>query len=503
MSVVVLRPDSNVSGTGSFTVTGAAQIYTALNDNSDSTWVRKTAGVSGTVSLITGFGTTTLSASQTVRRVRLRARVQTPSTAGKMNLQLGTRVSGVNYFTPALQVRGQVSTSEVTGPWYSTSPDGGTWTQAKIDALRTQFTEYKDATDRGYVYDLYVDVDVINQATVTVSAPTGTVTATAKPDVTWSVSDPDGDVATWYQVKVFNAAAYGAGSFDPSVSAATWDSGQVRSGDVSASVGTYLANASYRAYVRTAKSVNGSPFWSGWAYSAFTVSLTAPTIPTLTAVWSAATNSVTLTMTGASASPTFTSQQYDIERTIGNSGNWTPVRDGTARDPNGSYVVSLTDYEAARGVTVGYRCRSVGYVGDNVIASAWRATVNVSTTNDGTWWFKAMSDPTLNDGGVSVISGLETTVEEQIGVFRPLGRTRPVVLSQAIGGEDGTYEIVTYGAAEHDVVWALMTHQGTLLVQDPFGLQKYIRIIGRQKNKTGAATNPIHRIQVSYVEVDS
>lgn len=503
MSVVTVRPDSNVSGTGSFTVTGTSTIYGALNDNSDSTYVRKTTGIGTDASLVTGFGTTTLSVAQTVRQVRLRARLQTPSSVGRLNLQLGTRVSGIDFFTPAVQVRGLVGTSTVTGPWYSTAPDGGPWTQAKIDALRTQITEYRDGSDRAYVYETYIDVDVANQATVTVSAPTGTVTATATPNVAWSVSDPDGDPATWYQVKIFNSTAYSAGSFDPSVSTASWDSGQVLSGDVSTTVGTYLLGASYRAYVRTAKTINGSPFWSGWAYSAFTISLTAPTVPTLSATWSATTNSVALTMTGATASPTFTYQQYDIQRTIGNSGNWTDVRDGIGRDPNGSYVVTLTDYEAARGVTVGYRCRSVGYLGDNVIASAWSSTSTVSTTNDGTWWLKAMTSPTLNDGGVSVLSGLDTSVEEQIGVFRPLGRTRPVVLSQAIGGEDGNYEIVTYGAAEHDTVWALITHQGTLLVQDPFGTQKYIRIIGRQKNKTGAATNPIHRIQVNYVEVDS
>lgn len=503
MAVVTVRPDQNVSGATSFTITGGSpSVHAALSDNSDSTYVRKSTSVSGTASLITGFGTTTIAASQTVRRVRLRARIQTPNSNGKLNLQLGTRVSGVNYFTPALAVRGQVATGEVVGPWYSTAPDGGPWTQTKIDAVRVQTTEFRDSSDRAFVYELYVDVDVANQATVTVSAPTGTITATAKPDVTWSVSDSDGDTASSFQVKVFNSTAYGAGSFNPTTSTATWDSGQVASSDVSTSVGVYLSNATYRAYVRTAKTINGSPFWSGWAYSQFTVNLTAPTVPTLTVTWNANTNSVAVTMTGATASPTFTSQTYDLERTTTGGGTWTPVRDGTNRAPDGSFVVTLTDYDAARAATVGYRCRSVGYVGDNVIASAWSATSNASTTNDGTWWLKAVDDPTLNRGTVSVLADLDLNVEEQIGVFRPLGRTRPVVLSQALGGEDGTYDIITKGDAEHDAVWALVTHQGTLLVQDPFGDQKYVRIVRRSKTKSGGTGNPIHRIAVDYVEVD-
>lgn len=504
MAVVIIRPNSNVSGATNWTITGgSASVNAALSDNSDTTYIRKTNSLSGTYSVIQGFGTTSVGASQRVRRVRLRARIQTPSTAGKLNLQLGTRVNGVNYFGPALAVRGQVATGEVVGPWYSTAPDGGAWTQAKIDAVCLQATEYRDSTDRAFIYELYIDVDVANQATVTVSAPTGTITTTAKPDVSWSVSDPDGDASTWYQVKVFDSVAYGAGSFDPSTSAAKWDSGQVESGDVTTTVGTYLQNGAYRAYVRSGKVIAGSVFWSGWAYSSFTLSLTAPTVPTLSVSWSATTNSISITMTGATVSPTFTYQQYDVQRTLDGGGTWTAVRDGTARDPNGSFVVAITDYEAARGQSIGYRCRSVGYVGDNVIASAWSATTNVTTTNDGAWWFKSMSTPALNVGTVTVLDGLDVNVEEQIGVFRPLGRQYPVVLSQAIGGLDGSYEIATRGAAEHAAVWAVLAHQGTLLVQDPFGEQKYIRIIRRGMNRTGGASMPITRIAVEYVEVSS
>jgi len=102
---------------------------------------------------------------------------------------------------------------------------------------------------------------------------------------------------------------------------------------------------------------------------------------------------------------------------------------------------------------------------------------------------------------VRVLAGLQETVEEEAGVFRPKGRSTAVVVAGSIYGRDGTFTIAAFGDTEWDPIYALARHQGPLLVQDPFGDQRYIRITNRQITTDGAAGAPIRRLTVSYVEV--
>ena len=119
-----------------------------------------------------------------------------------------------------------------------------------MDNLRVKVTEYQDSTDISNLYELYVDVDIVSQPSVTVNNPNGTITNTASPDVAWTFTDSDGDTQSYYQIKVFSAAQYGAGGFDPETSTSTYDSGVIGSADTNDVVGALLANATYRAYLK-------------------------------------------------------------------------------------------------------------------------------------------------------------------------------------------------------------------------------------------------------------
>lgn len=501
MTITTVRPNSTVSGGANYAITGgSASLQAATNDNSDSTYIRKASGVSGTASCILNFGTTSVTSSQVVRRIRLRARVQTTTTDGKLNLQLGTRVNGINYFHPALTVRGQEALGEIVGAWYTISPKGTAWNQDAVDDIRCQITEYRDSTDRAYIYELYIDVDKAAKPTLTVSDPTGTITTTSRPVTTWTYSDTDGDAQSYYEIKVFASSAYGSGSFDPGTASPVWTSGQVNSTSNSITVGDYLANGTYRAYVRVAKTINAAPFWSDWAYSTFTISLSPPTTPTLTTTFFSASNRVRVNMTGAAATG-YDSQTFEVQRTDDGGLTWAGVRDAGELVPSGTYTAEVYDYEAPRGQSVSYRARSVAIVGNDVVASAWSTSSTVAVTNDGAWWIKAISNPTLNASSVNVLAGLDEQVVEDIGVFRPIGRDRSVVLFGSTYGKDGSYRVLTLSSAEFNSIYTLLTHQGTLLVQDPFGSQKYVRITSRSINTTGAATQPRRQIEVSYVEV--
>lgn len=502
MPIVTVVPDATVSGASSFTITGGLPTVNAtLSDSSDSTFIAKASGVVGSASALVDFGTTTITSSQTVKRVRIRARLLTPNANGRINIYLGTRVNNQNYYHSALAARGTLTLQTLVGPWQNNSPSGTAWTQAAINGLRGKVTEYNDSADVGNIYELFIDVDVSNKPTTTVSSPTGTITTTASPDVLWVFADTDGETQTYYQIKVFTQAQYSAGGFNALTAIATFDSGQVASTDNTAPVGTLLNAGIYRAYVRTAKTINGAPFFSDYAFSDFTISVTPPSIPTMAVAWNSSLGYATFTLTGTS--PTgFASQYYVVQRSDDGGTTYTTIRDGATITPDGSFVGITYDYEAPRGITVYYRARAVGVTSGSVeIPTQYGTVQGVLITNDGTWWFKVIDNPSLNQGNVRVLRQIDVTITEPNTVFRPLGSTRPIVVAGPLQGEDGKYQLLTVSSAEYTNIFPVLTYQGTILVQDPFGNQKYIRITSREY--TAETVNGViqRSLNIGYVQV--
>jgi len=506
MAVTTVRPNAVVTGAGNFDNTGgAASIFEALNDNSDSTFITKKSAVVGEGSIIIDFGTTTLTASEKVKRIRARARIKTDAAGtGKLNVYLGANINNQNYYHSPLQLRGNYgSITTLEGAYQVAAPDGSAWTQTTVNNLRTKVTEYQDSTNRSNVYELYIDVDIATKPTVTVVTPNGTVTTTASPAVSWDYTDTDGDSQSYYQIKVFTAAQYTAGGFDPETSTSTYDSGEIAGSDTDAVVNDLLANGTYRAYVKVAKNINNEPFYSDWGQSGFTMNYTGPTAPTLAAVFNTDDNDVDLTATGAA--PTgFVSQVFDIQRSDDSGVTYNSVRNGGELTPNGSYVATVADYEAPRGVSAYYRVRSVATDANGVeFPSAYSSVVQVFVTNDETWWFKAITNTAINIGGVRVLAQLDTNIDEPNTVFRPLGETRPIVVAGPLQGEDGIYSIKTLTEDEWDDLYPIIEHQGTLLVQDPLLNQKLIRVIGRTWSAESTQNGVIFRdVELAYVEVE-
>lgn len=504
MAIITVRPDANISGANLYNPTGGAgSVWSNISDSSDASLIRKDNTVSGAADVIFGIANNTILATERVKRVRLRIRAKSDTTSGKLNCYLGTRVNSANYFHSGYAIRGQyASITDFTGPWFTSAPDGKSWEQTRINGLRGKITEYRDGADRSYIYEFYIDIDKSSQGSVTVSAPTGTVTNTASPDVTWAYTDPDNEAQTYYEVKVYSQAQYSAGGFSPDTSVAMWESGEVGSTDVSVPIGALLLNGTYRAYVRAAKTVNNTPFWSDWAYSQFILSLTPPPTPTLTATWSAVTGAATITVNGAT--PTgFTYQRLQVQRSDDGGTTYTDIRDGESIVPDASEDAVIYDYEAPRGITVYYRARSVGYIGENVVATVWTTPQQILVTNDNLWWFKAVTDPSLNTYGVPVQANLSVQVDEPNTIFRPLGTDRPKVVAGKLQGEDGSYSIVTTTNAQWVALEPILKHQGVLLVQDPFGDQKYVRITERKwENSTPSQLN-IRNVTLDYVEVEA
>ena len=598
MAITTIRPNADGTGVANFLKVGAAATKVAgLADDVNTTGIKKDGTLTGTQRCSFIFpNTVTLSATQKVRQVRLRVKAKTPDSTGKFDAQLGILLAGTATYSTPIAIRGAyVTETSFTGPWYSSAPDGQTWTQSRLDGIRAQFSEYREDTFQATLNEVYVDIDVANQPTVNVTAPTGTtsvgtatmtiaapavvtrtahgltlgapiyftttgalptglvastiyyvtnplantfnlsttyanaiagtkitttgtqsgthtlwsttvISATSSPTIEWTYTDSDGDQQSYYQIKIFTATQFGAVGFNATTSIPVYDSGEIASGDLSTGItdGTLLVDGVYRIYLRAGKVISGDILYSDWAYKQYTQDVIPPSIPTLSATFNSTYNRVSLSATGTSVvSLGFTSQYFHIQRSDDGANTWVDVRNATALSPDGLYTVSVIDYEAPRGQNVVYRVSAIGVLGETLSTSNWSSNLSVAISNDATWWFKAIATPALNYGGIRVANGVQEGFTESVSVFRPLGRTTPVVVGGYVYGNDGQYVITTITDSEFNILENLLRYQGKLLVQDPYGTQKYIRLVSRSWQMGGTSGRRIRRVSVDYVEIEA
>ncbi len=505
MAVTTIVPNSTAAGSSLYTISGGSPtINAALSDNADGTFIQKASSVVGPADVILDFASVTLTASQRVKQVRLRPRVSTPNDNGRLNAYLGALIDRKNYFYTGLAVRGtNIAATTFTGPYFTSAPDGSEWTQTNLNNLRVKLTEYKESTDRGKFFDLFVDVDIVTKPTVgTVSAPVGTV-ATTTPDITWTYVDSvDGSTQDYVEIKVFSSAQYSAVGFSALTSTSTYESGELASTEQNSVVGTLLTPGAYRCFVRVGKDINGTPFFSDFNFSDFTVTYTTQSIPTMAVAWSASLGKASFTITGSSLGVGIVSQFHQVERSDDSGVTYDFIRDGEKITLNASNQGLVADYEAPRGITAYYRARAVGVDSNSIeLPSGYSVIQQVLITNDSTWWFKCIKDSDLNLGSVRVLKELDVQVDEPNTVFRPLGSSYPTIVAGPLQGEDGAYNLKTVTEDEWDYIYPLITHQGKLLIQDPFGNQKYIRITDRKWTAETQSGNVYRDITLNYVEI--
>lgn len=164
-------------------------------------------------------------------------------------------------------------------------------------------------------------------------------------------------------------------------------------------------------------------------------------------------------------------------------------------------VATPAGYATSPAAVTAYRARAYASVSGQVIGSAWSQVRPVLVQPDGLHWLKVPEDPTLNVGGVQVLADPDFEIEEQTTTLRPLGRSDAVVVAGALGGSDGTFEV--YATPDTwERVRAVLTAQRVLLWQDPYGQDRYLRIVRRSWQRTGATGAAArYRATVNFVEV--
>jgi len=154
---------------------------------------------------------------------------------------------------------------------------GGVWTDGNVYNWSVASV---DSSGTGpYASDFTVTAQV--GPSVTVTGPTGTLTTTQTPSVTWSDSLASGATQSAYRVVTYSAAQYGAPGFTPGSGPSLDDSGVVSDPLASSYtvVNTLPNNTTVASYVQITQSPGGQT--SAWVSTGYTVQLDSPNTPTI------------------------------------------------------------------------------------------------------------------------------------------------------------------------------------------------------------------------------
>lgn len=347
-----------------------------------------------------------------------------------------------------------------------------------------------------------------NQPTVVLTKPINASTiGNNAPKVAWTFTDPEGYLQLKYRVKLFTAAQYGIGGFDPEVSPFTQDSGEITSTSTYRTLTTVLANGVYRAYVKAAD-VYG--YYSPWANTQFTVTSAVPPTPVFNfVVPDDPTQSVALTVTGNTTAWASYTNVFDVQRSVDAGVTWLPVRYCNGVNSinfvtNGAGQV-ITDSEAPSNVGLRYRVRIVSFIdATEPFYSAW-STIALTILNSTDWWLKNTTYPGYNSI-LGVLDKHTITLKGQQTTYYTLGNKFPIVVSDLTNGEDGTLTYDMQTLTEYNAIRRLLVSTNILLLQSPFnGDQWYIRV-NADRSYTTENTSPeapYRTGSIPYVEVAS
>ncbi|HVC23492.1 MAG TPA: hypothetical protein VNH82_08730 [Candidatus Dormibacteraeota bacterium] len=290
------------------------------------------------------------------------------------------------------------------------------------------------------------------------------------PTITWTdILPATAPTQTAYRAVVYSAAQYGAVGFSPGFGPSYYDSGVLPGAGESQTPSGLPATGTFRSYVQIWDAHQASL----WAYSSsYTLSVTVPASPTLTAAWAQATASTTLVATGAtsfSSQPTYASFYSSDDSGV----TWQLVRNGSDVSLSTGSAI-LIDYEAPAQKDREYAAYVNALVSGSVLTSAASTVASVTATL-GNWWLKNLLIPAQNVT-VEVSADFATDRIEQSTVVYPIGQNRPSVIFDVIEGVDGSVTVTTTTAAAYTALETILGAQAILLLQSPYGYSRYIRL---------------------------
>ncbi|MEP7115113.1 MAG: hypothetical protein ABI862_17750, partial [Ilumatobacteraceae bacterium] len=391
---------------------------------------------------------------------------------------------------------------------FDSGPSAGAVTAVPIDGLRNN-TSYRSYVRVAQIVNgqpnwsqAWSSTDFaisMTTAAPVVSAPTGVVTTTTAPVVTWAHQGTYGPQAD-YQVRVFTAAQYGIAGFDPAVSPATYDSG-VQIGLTSTLIVSLINALTYRAYVRTAQQIVSDLQWSPYAFTAFSLNAATAEVASVSATADNVNARTRITVTRNLATPNWAT--IDVQRSHDLGVTWEFVRGATGVVPPGDVWIGY-DYEAGNAEPVMYRAHATYSLGTPITGAWQQSLATVSWSTPGVDWLKDLRRPSLS---LRVhVETLPALVRERPrGVFSVVGRPEPVIITDVQHLSTGDLTVITLTDDEAVALEALLAADVLLFQAGPgdrFG-SRYLSIGTVTEVRLGINTDPVRQWLLPFVEVAS
>lgn len=491
MPTAILRPNGGYADTDAtfWGKVGAASASAALSDNSDASYVQRDEGYK----FPQDFGTVALPVGAVTKQIRVRARARAVTTTGTTLVML--RLAGVEISGASIESLVTTAFAEVVGAYVPVS-----WTQADVDAVQAGAGLGQGDSIR--YAELYIDLVYALVPSVAVSGPTGNITTTNTPTVTWvHTAGTDGGPQSRYRVRVFSAAQYGAAGFNPATSAATFDSSEQINAAFSAVVGPLPNTTTYRAYVATSQTINGVPQWGDYAYTAFSIAATTSDITSVTATGDSVKGRNRITVVRNAATPYWVT--LELQRSTDGGTTWASVRGVVQQTMPGDVWIGY-DYETGNGQATIYRARATYGVPGLLVTGAWVQSTSVSWLTAGVDWLKDLRSPAnslqviLGQGSLAALNRARPR-----GVFGIVGRPDPVVISDIQHLATGEFTVITLEDDEALALEALLQADVLLLQTRPgerFG-SRYLAIGDVTELRPGNAEEPSRVWLLPFTEV--
>lgn len=266
---LVLTPESvATSGEGlygSFVASDAGDLAAALADSSDSTYIVWASGPTISATRFNMSDPPDLPAG--ARPYSLQAVVRanrTGAMVGALNFRIhnGNYQSGKVDWTKTSVFPFTTDTETRNGPIETTVNTREQFSQDTLNRLTLEIFGWSTAVAR--VYDAHINVQYDEQPVAEPLGPTGVVTDTSSPTVSWRYTD-DLQPQVSYQVEVY----LGGGANPPKI----YSSGILNGTTSEFKLPLILDSGEYVYRVAVAQKwpYDGAPFWSAWAYSTFTI----------------------------------------------------------------------------------------------------------------------------------------------------------------------------------------------------------------------------------------
>lgn len=390
---------------------------------------------------------------------------------------------------------------------YLQQPAGGEWTQQSFNDFVFGMGR-DDATDPARISSVYVDVEYNTPPVVTVTGPTGSISDTTTPTVTWTYADQESDRQQSSQVRIFSQEQYTASGFDPLASTAFAESNWVIGEDTQWTITRDLPNGNWRAYVQVEQVWLGiGTHRSNMAFVQWAQTVPGPPNPHLNAFFELDLNRVRLELTEGGPSPeTITYNLYSSD----NAGiSWDLVRDGYQIGVAADRSAQIWDYEAPIKRLRQYRAQAFRQMGVIRVASGFSNTVSVTPESE-FFWFKDVLVPVRNRVVPLVYDDHKMTRDQ--GFFRPIVaegvEARVIPVTGPVYGREGTFQFI-FTELDPETWWDdfhnLWKAGTTILYQLTNAEQYYVRLGKELKVSEWLMREDevrYRRVEVDYVEVE-